>query len=305
MNYLNLIRYKNLLFIALVQIFIKYGLFHPFGIDITLNAFGFSLLVIATLCIAAGGYIINDVFDIEIDKVNRPKKVFIPNKISEKTAYNLFIIFNVIGVGIGFYLSNMIERPGFSALFIAFSALLYLYSSYLKSTILVGNILIAVLVAMSLILVGLFDLLPAITPENQATQSTFFSIVLDYALFAFYLTLLREIVKDLEDVNGDRKGGLSTLPLAIGRKRSIYVIFGSGVVGVFSVVYYMYQYIYNHQYLLLYFLFGILAPLLFFCVKTWSANSIKDYRFLSNLLKIIMLLGMCSILLFQYTILEK
>lgn len=303
MDYLNLIRYKNLIFIALVQIFIKYGFFHPFGIDVTLNAVNFSLLVIATLCIAAGGYIINDIYDIEIDKVNHPSKILISKKISEKKATNLFIIVNIIGVGIGFYLSNLIDRPGFSALFIAFSALLYLYSSYIKGIMLIGNILIAGLVAMTLILVGLFDLLPALTLENQHLQSKFFRIILEYALFAFFLTFIREIVKDLQDINGDRKGGISTLPLAIGRQRTIYLIFGLAVVAVFSVVYYMYQDIYRHQYLLLYFLFAILAPLLFFCVKAWSAKSTKDYKFLSTLLKIIMFLGMCSILLIQFTIL--
>src|SRR5690554_5074464 len=93
----------------------------------------FTLLVLATLCIAAGGNIINDLYDIEIDRVNKPNKVIIGKSISERTANNLFIVLNVVGVGIGFYLSNVIGRPGFSALFIAISALLYLYASNLKS----------------------------------------------------------------------------------------------------------------------------------------------------------------------------
>lgn len=304
MNYLHLIRYQNLIFIALAQSFIKYGLFTPFGIDITLDAWGFTLLVISTLCIAAAGNVINDIYDVEIDKINKPNKVLIGKKISERSANNLFIGLNVVGVAIGFYLANIIGKPAFSALFIVFSALLYLYASYLKGILLVGNILISALVAMSLIIVGLFDLMPAITPTNQATQSTIFSIVLDYALFAFSLNFIREIVKDLQDINGDKKGEMNTLPIAIGRKRTTIIVFILGVLMVLGVVFYMYEYLYSQQVLLLYFLFTIIAPLLYFCVKTWSAKSQKDYAFLSTILKIVMLTGICSLLLFQIAILK-
>ncbi|QAA81513.1 prenyltransferase [Aequorivita sp. H23M31] len=304
MKYLHLIRYQNLIFIALAQVFIRYGLFKPFGIDITLNGFGFSLLVIATLCIAAAGNIINDIYDIEIDKINKPKKVLIGRKVSERSANNLFIGLNVVGVAIGFYLANIIGKPAFAALFIVFSALLYLYASYLKGIILVGNILISVLVAMSLIIVGLFDLMPAITPTNQTTQSTIFSIVLDYALFAFFLNVIREIVKDLEDINGDKKGEMNTLPIALGRKRTTLIVFILGVLLVLGVVFYMYQYLYNQQILLLYFLCAIVAPLLYFCVLAWTAKTKKEYGFLSMVLKIIMFTGICSILLFQIALLD-
>ena len=303
MKYLNLIRYQNLLFIALVQIIIKYGLFHPFGIDITLNWFGFFLLVLATLCIAAAGNIINDIYDVEIDKINKPHKVLIGKKITERSANNLYIILNVIGVAIGFYLANIIGRPAFAALFIVFSALLYLYASYLKGMLLVGNLLISALVAMSLIIVALFDLLPAITPENQATQSTIFSIVLDYSLFAFALNFIREIVKDVQDINGDKKGEMNTLAIALGRRRTTLIVFILGVLMVFGVIFYMYKYLYSQQVLLLYFLFAIIAPLIFFCIKTFTSTE-KDFSFLSTLLKIIMFTGMCSMLLFQIALLK-
>lgn len=302
MNYINLIRYKNLLFIALVQIFIKYGLFQPFEADTILSTFGFILLVIATLCIAAAGNIINDIYDVEIDTINRPKKVLIGKKISEINANRLFIILNVLGVLIGFYLSNSIGKPGFAALFIVFSALLYLYASYLKGMILIGNLLISALVAISLIIVAIFDLLPAITAQNQISQSAIFKIVLHYSLFAFAINFIREIVKDLQDINGDKKAGMNTLAIALGRKRTITIVFVLGVLLVLGVVFYMYENIYNEQILLLYFLFAILAPLLYFCIKSWSAETQRQFAFLSILLKIIMFLGICSIPLFSYTI---
>ena len=304
MNYLNLIRYQNLLFIALVQVFIKYGLFQPFGVDTALTNYSFALLVIATICIAAAGNIINDIYDVEIDKVNKPNKVLIGKRISERNANRLFVLFNIAGVAIGFYLANSIGKPSFAALFIVFSALLYLYASYLKGILIIGNLLVSALVAMSLIIVALFDLFPAITPQNQATQSAVFKIVLHYALFAFFINFIREIVKDLQDINGDKKGGINTLPIALGRKRTISIVFLLGVFMTLGVVFYMYENLYNQQTLLLYFLFAIVAPLLYFCIKSWDADSPKEYGFLSKLLKIIMFLGICSIPMYQFVILK-
>lgn len=304
MNYLNLIRYQNLVFIALMQVFIKYGLFQPFGVDTALTNFSFALLVIATICIAAAGNIINDIYDVEIDKVNKPNKVLIGKRISERNANRLFVLFNIAGVAIGFYLANSIGKPSFAALFIVFSALLYLYASYLKGILLIGNLLVSALVAMSLIIVALFDLFPAITPQNQATQSAVFKIVLHYALFAFFINFIREIIKDLQDINGDKKGGINTLPITLGRKRTISIVFLLGVFMTLGVVFYMYEKLYNQQTLLLYFLFAIVAPLLYFCIKSWDADSPKEYGFLSKLLKIIMFLGICSIPLYQFVILK-
>ncbi|WP_051285444.1 geranylgeranylglycerol-phosphate geranylgeranyltransferase [Aequorivita capsosiphonis] len=304
MNFLNLIRYQNLLFIALAQVFIKYGLFPAFEVDVSLNTFDFVLLVIATLSIAAAGNVINDIYDVEIDKINKPKKVLIGNKISERTGNRFYIVLSVIGVAIGFYLSNRIGKPSFAALFVVFSALLYLYSSYLKGMFLVGNILVSALVAMSLLIVPLFDLLPAISPENQASQSVVFKIVLHYAIFAFYINLIREIVKDLQDINGDKKGGMNTLPIIIGRKRTVTVVFILGVFAVFGVVFYMYEDLYDKQVLMLYFLLAIVGPLLYFCLKSYDAKTTKDYAVLSKLMKLIMFLGICSIALFQFVILK-
>ncbi|MEM0518726.1 geranylgeranylglycerol-phosphate geranylgeranyltransferase [Aequorivita flava] len=304
MKYLNLIRYQNLLFIALVQIFIKFGLFIPFGATTVLDNLHFAFLVFATLCIAAAGNIINDLYDVEIDKINKPNKVLIGEKVSEKNANRLFIVLNILGVAIGFYLANSILKPSFAALFVAISALLYLYASYLKGILLLGNFTISILVAMSLIIVPIFDLLPAVTQQNQTTQATVFTIVLHYALFAFFSNLIREIVKDLQDINGDKKGGKNTLAIAIGRKRTVTIVFVLGVILVFGVVFYMYENLYNSQAILLYFLFAIVGPLLYFCIKAWDAKTTSNYAFLSALLKVIMFLGICSIPLYQFVILK-
>jgi 4-hydroxybenzoate polyprenyltransferase len=286
--------------IAFVQLLIKYALFKPFNVDITLNWFGFLLLILSTLCIAAAGNIINDIQDVDTDIVNRPEKVIIGKKVTEKTAYNLFIILNVIGVGLGFYLSNLVSRSGFFAIFVIISALLYIYATYLKQTLLVGNIVISVLVAMSVLIVGLFELLPVVTVQNQATQLTFFKILLDYALFAFIINLVREVAKDIEDIDGDYKAGMNTLPIAIGRERATKVLFALTLLPLFGVVYYMLTYLYKQQIAVGYFLLFLVAPLLYITIKSFSAKTKKDVRHISTILKIVMFFGMLSLLLYVF-----
>ena len=301
--FFKLVRVPNLLMVLFTQVLIKYGLFDSFGISITLNGLGFSLLVLATICIAAAGNIINDIYDLETDRINKPQKVLLGSKISINTANTLYIILSVIGVALGFYLSNIIGKPGFSAIFIIISALLYLYATYLKHIMLVGNLVISMLVAFSIIIVGLYDLLPAITPENQQTQSTIFSILLDYALFAFLLNWLREMVKDQEDIKGDYNTGRNTLPIALGAKRTNLAIFLIGILPVISVIYYLYNYLFENLWAVLYTLLFIVAPLLYFLINIWIAETKKDYHKLSFLLKIIMLLGIISLGLYKFILL--
>lgn len=298
LHFLNLVRWKNLLIIALVQVLIKYALFLPLKIDITLNWFGFSLLVLSTLCIAAAGYIINDIYDVETDLVNKPDKVLIGRSISEKRANNLFILLNVIGVLIGFYLSHLVGKSSFFALFVIISALLYVYASYLKRTLLVGNIVVSIIVGLSLIIVGIFELLPVITPQNQITQINMFKVLLHYALFAFIINLIREMVKDIQDVDGDHKSGMNTLPILIGRERSRNIIFVLSFVPILLLVYYLSTYLYNKTIVVVYFLILVVGPLIFATIKIFNAEIKKDYQYISNLLKLIMLFGILSMLLY-------
>lgn len=211
MHFLRLIRYQNLLLLALMQLIFHYGFLQKQIVNLApglaLNDWQFLLLVLSTLCIAGGGYLINDVFDKNIDKINKPERVIIDKHISEAAAYNFYIVLNVIGVGIGFYLSNHIGKPGFSTIFILIAATLYLYAMSLKKSLLVGNILIASMLAISVLIVGIFDLLPIITQENQLSLGNLFKIIIDYAIFAFLINLIREIIKDMEDIEGDLDSG--------------------------------------------------------------------------------------------------
>lgn len=293
--FLKLIRYPNLLLIITTQVLIKYGLFESFGITITLSGLGFLFLCVSTVCIAAAGNIINDVYDTETDRINKPHKRIIGKLISEKAALTAYIILTILGVGMGFYLSNMIGKPGLSAIFVIISALLYLYATYLKNIAVVGNIIVSALVATVIIVVGLFELLPAITPANRQTQSTIFSILLDYALFAFLVNWLREMVKDQEDINGDYNAGRKTLPILLGKARANKVIFIIGLIPVAGVIYYMYNYLFINNYAVLYALIFIVGPLLYFLVTLPGSKTKPHYARLSLLLKLVLLFGLLSL----------
>lgn len=301
--FLKLVRYPNLVMIALTQILVKYFLFEPFQLDVTLNGFEFSLLVISMVFLAAAGNIINDLHDVETDTVNKPEKLIIGKHISEKAAYNWFIALNIIGVGIGFYLSNAVGRPSFTALFILPSAFLYLYATQIKGTVLVGNLVVSIMVAMIIVMVGIFDLVPAINPSNLNTQKVIFLILVDYAIFAFLLNFLREMVKDQEDIRGDYKAGYQTLPVILGRKRTNKITFLIALLPLAGVLYYIYNYLYHNQLAVLYALVFVMGPLLYFQVKITGAETNKQYRHLSRLLKLVLAAGLLSIGLYRFILL--
>lgn len=299
---LNLIRWKNLLMIALMQLLIKYAFLEPYGVATSLDTLGIILLIIATVCIAAAGNVINDINDVETDFINKPNKIIIGKSISEKTAYNLFIVLNVIGVGVGYYLSNTVGRSGFFSLFVIISVLLYVYSTYLKQLFLIGNLVISVLVALSIVIVGLFELIPNINEQNQTIQLLYFKTILNYAYIAFILNLIREIAKDVEDMEGDTKADMHTLPIIIGKEKTKYVLFILSLITLFIIGYYVVDSLYNNQIAVIYFLIFIITPLLYLNIKILSAQIKTDYIHISNILKWIMLFGMLSLLLYTYNV---
>ena len=290
--------------IALMQLLIKYALLEPFGVLTALDGFEILLLIIASVCIAAAGNIINDIYDVETDLVNKPKRVLITKSISEKLAYNIFITLNLIGVGIGFYLSHRVGRAPFFSLFVIISVLLYVYATYLKQTLLIGNIVISLIVALSIIIVGVFELIPVMTPLNQQTQTVFFKVILDYALFAFVINLIREIAKDIEDIDGDHKAGMNTLPIAIGRERAKFVLSILNFVPLITIILYLVSNLYKQPIAVVYFLLFIIGPLIYTSIKTFSASTKKDMHHISSMYKLIMLFGMLSLLLYKYVILN-
>lgn len=274
-----------------MQMLFRYGFLNLQDISLALSDLQFGILVLSTLCIAGAGYIINNIFDKETDAINN-KDVIVGAKISEATAYNLYITLNVIGVGGGFYLSNVIEKPGFALLFIIVSGTLYLYASSFKQSLLIGNIIVALLTAVSVIIVGLFDLYPMITPDTQVHLGILFKILLDYALFAFLLNFIREVVKDLEDVKGDYNLGMNTLPIALGVARTSKIVLIVSALITLYLFYYIYTYYFSNDLYIstLYSLLFIIAPLIFFSIKILNAKTTAHFKTLSLILKLVLFL---------------
>ncbi len=300
--FLQLIRWKNLVMIVCIQLLFKYIYFPVFTVATTLSHLDFSLLLLATVTIAAAGYIINDIYDVEADKINKPNKVIIDKKISKKQGYNYYYILNGIGLLAGLYVAYKINRLSFIAIFIITALLLKVYNSDFKKRPLVGNIIVSLLVSLSIIIVGVFDVIPAITNENVVEQYHAFRVLIDYSIFAFMFMLLREIVKDIEDVNGDKKLKMKTLPILFGRRRSKNIIFALSFVPLILVTFYSFNNFSDVPFILAYMLIVVMLPLLHFMTKIIYAKTKKDYTYASNLLKLIMLLGMLSILVISLNI---
>ena len=286
LSILKIIKFDNLLIIAIAQLCIRYGLFEPFGIAITLNGFGIFLLILATLSIAAAGNVIIHLNDDE--------------KTNEKLGNRLFIIFNVIGVLLGFYLSNLIGRPGFAALFIIVSGIFYMYATYLKEILVVKNLIIGVLATLSILAIGIFDLLPAITEKNRESQTVIFSIIFDYSVFAFLIIVLREILKDCLNVDKDHNMGLKTIPIVLGKERTIKLIGILAILPIAAVIYYIYTYLFSNSLAVVAVLALIVAPLIFFIIKSFTAETDKQLRLLKHLLRIVLLITAISLLMYQY-----
>jgi 4-hydroxybenzoate polyprenyltransferase len=304
MKYLQLIRYQNLLMLAFMQLLFRYGFLKLQHVPLSLADWQYGLLVLSTVLIAAGGYVINNIFDQDTDNENKPSKVIVGRSISETTAYNIYIALNIVGVGIGFYLSNIIEKPGFAAIFIVIAATLYLYATSLKQMLLIGNVIVALLLSFSVIIIGVFDMLPATYEGNQREMATLFSILTDYAIFAFIINFIREIVKDLEDTDGDYNQGMSTLPIVLGVGRTAKILFVLSFFPIGILLYYVNKYFIASNLLVLagYTLLFVVGPLLYFTIKIFSANKQKEFQHLSLVLKLVILFGVISIGVLSYNL---
>lgn len=278
-----------------MQLIFRYGFLELQNIPLALSDFQYLLLVFSTVSIAAGGYIINNIFDVESDNDNKPQNVIIGKTISETKAYNLYIGFTIIGVVIGFYLSNVIDKPGFAALFIIIAATLYQYAANWKRTLLIGNVIVALLVSVSILIIGIFDLYPLTNTNSRALLAIVFQILIDFAVFAFMINFIREIVKDIEDTDGDDNQGMSTLPIVLGIYRTSKIVFGLSFIPIIAIIFYIYNYLFQLLFGTLYLLVFVAGPLIYFTIKIWTAKTKKDFHTLSLLLKWILFFGIISV----------
>jgi 4-hydroxybenzoate polyprenyltransferase len=306
-HYLKLIRIENLLMVAFMQLIVKYGFLNHIHFRDALGAqqslifwqslsnFQYFLFVFATLFIMAGGYVINNIFDVETDTINKPQNVVVGSYISEKAAYNLYFILTCLGVGIGFYLSRVIAKPSFATIFVICAALLYIYSNGLKQIPILGNAVIAILASLSILNIGFFNILPAIYSGNEVFMKTLLSILTDYAIFAFFLHFAREIIKTVEDYEGDKAYEISTVATSFGIKTAKIIASLSLLILISYIVYFIIENLAHNLYAVGYFIIFIIAPLLYITIKLFSVNLKEDFTLLSKSLKLVMLTTILSL----------
>lgn len=295
MKYLKLIRYQNLLMLAFMQLVFRYLFLAQSYVDLALTDFNYILLVIATVCIAAGGYVINNIMDQDTDEIAKPQNRVVGVSISETVAYNWYIGLTIVGVGIGFYLSNVIYKPTFASMFILVATLLYMYATSFKQIPVLGNVVVALMLSTSIIIIGLFDILPAIDVDNRFRMKEAFDILMHYAIFAFIINLIREIVKDMEDMDGDYQSGINTLPIAIGVQKTKIIVGVLTVISIGILAYYVNSNLFELDYVVYYAMILIVGPLIYFGVKLLNAATKKEYHHLSLVLKIILFFGILSV----------
>ena len=266
---LKLTRFGNLVIIGITQYFTAAFLVHRS----TLDDARLFLLSVSTVLIAAAGYIINDYYDVKIDYINKPERVVIGKNIPRRYAILFHVVLSGIGIAIGLLLSWRI-----AALNVLSAFLLWLYSNNLKRLPFIGNFSVAFLTGLS---VWIVDLLYR---HDSA-------LIVIYASFAFFMTLVREIIKDMEDLKGDNTFGCRTLPIVWGLRRTKFVIYF--ILAVFALTVILINQFYEAL-PLEYFLIFLFIPLLILLYRLIRADTTRDFAALSTFCKIIMLLGILS-----------
>ena len=324
--FFKLIRVQNLLIIAVTQYLMRWSIIYPlvnnlsvvsnekvihfkdFGLQF--NEFYFALLVLSTMLITGAGYVINDYFDIKTDVFNRPDNVIVGRKISRRFAMLIHIVMNFMGVTLGILISFLIHLPTLAVIFLIIPGLLWFYSTSYKRQFLIGNIIVSFLTGLVPFMVVLFEV-PCLNAEYGKVMVDYnanFNILLGwvggFAIFAFWLTLIRELIKDMEDFEGDREYGRKTLPikLGLGITKAIVVvllaIFLSGLLWVY------FMFIPNVS-TLVYLSVALVLPSLYLIFRLTMSQTKKDYYLCSLLTKGIMLSGILYAVLAGYIIQTK
>ena len=258
-------------------------------------------LMLATMLIAAGGYVINDYFDVKIDRINRPDELIVTRTVSKTAAMRLSLILSGIGVAIGLSLAIGLRSVTMGAVFILVPGLLWFYSSSYKRLFMVGNLTIALLAAMVPLTVAIANvaqlqlrfapLMPYTTLPHDL-----FAWLGGFALFAFLLTWIREIVKDMQDQMGDRELECHSLPVVWGEKKTKIFVSSLMLLTLCLIAYLWWAVLpFPHTWFHIstrYIVLGIVTPILCSGWLLWSAKIPSDYKSCQQVLKVTMLLGM-------------
>ncbi len=305
-----LIRWPNLLIIVLTQVLVFHALIGRYylqgNLHQALTTFQFSLLVVATVLIAAAGYAINDYFDVEADQVNKPEQNQVGRLFKPDHVLWGYATANLLGAGAGFYLSLQLGSYRLGLIFPMIIIMLWFYSAAYKRKVLSGNISVAFMSAMVILIVWLFEffalrLLPDRFIGVYPSLWPITYVVMVYAGFAFLVSLVREIVKDMEDIAGDAATGCRTLPVVYGTRTALGLSrILLGVVFVLLVISAVWLFKQKLTITALYYLAlaGLLVWILIF--RLHNMPDTARLHGLSRQLKLLMLAGIGGMILFAY-----
>lgn len=303
--FLRLVRWPNLFFIAVTQTLFVYCIVHPVmytaGAAPNIHGIYFILLLISSVVIAAAGYIINDYFDLNIDLINKPEKLVVEKIISRRWVIFWHLLFSVTGIILGFYIDWKTNVRFLGLANFACVALLFFYSVSLKKKLLSGNIVVSALTAWVILVIAWCETSNLLNPDitgaiaEKITRISFF-----YAGFAFVISLVREGVKDLEDIEGDRRYGCNTMPIAwgINATKVFLAVWMVVLIGSLFVVQF-YALVLRWWWSVAYCIPLIIGPLLYIFKKLFSASTSNDYHRLSSLVKLAMFTGILSMIFFR------
>ncbi len=334
--FIKLIRLPNLLIIALTQYAIRYGVIYPIiytfsggqdipNVGLKMTDMNFFLLSLSTVMIAAAGYIINDYFDVKVDRVNRPDKIIVGKYIKRRIAMGAHVVINTIAILIGAYLAYVLGNWKLIFIQVLSAGALWYYSTMFKKQVVIGNVIVALLAALVPFVAGLYELILQHAFSDDTVNTLLFRLeeytpfedveyllleilnsilywVLGFTVFAFISTMIREIIKDIEDYEGDKKYFSNTLAVVYGKVKAKIVAQIIAVIMVVMVGYLQYFQLQGKDMAsFMYFLFAVQLPLIYVIVKLQSAQEKSDYTKLSLNMKLIMLMGIVYTAFFYYT----
>lgn len=308
LHFIRLIRLPNLLIVALTQGIIYFHLILPnfrvYDIQPALPMQEFLLFVAVTILITAGGYIINDILDYDTDVVNREKSIVIHKRISIQTATWLYLSSSALGFFLAIYLAFFIGKLELVTLYPIAVGSLYLYSRYLKKMPFIGNLLIALFASGVAGIIGFAESegIDRLMEEAPLLTGKILVIFWAYLLFAFYSTLYREIIKDIEDIKGDVTQKFRTLPILLGvtKVKRLTMVFGISLLIMIFAGSWLAWPVIN------FFGKAILLPVLiasgiWSVVSLYNAQKKSDFHKVSQLTKLLMLAGVLLLLTIKLT----
>lgn len=304
--FLKLIRVLNLLFIVVTQALFQYSIVVPMlrgnSHSPALPLKLFIVLSLSSVLIAAAGYIINDYFDLNIDRINKPGRIVVEKVIKRRWAIIWHWVLSFCGVVLGFYVGWKAGTFWIGYANLGCVVALWFYSTTFKKKLLSGNVIISLLTAWVVLVVGFvthYRMLTDISFYGAQNASRLLRFTFLYAGFAFIICLVREVVKDIEDMAGDAKYGCRTMPIVWGVHVS-KVFAGTWLTVLTAALMIVFAYVLQFKWWLTaaYCLLFVIVPLLIILNKLFKAGTTREFNELSILIKVVMFTGMLSMVFF-------